>query len=258
VYPPQGLTEETQKEILETTHALGKALQVKGLINIQYVLAKGKLYVIEVNPRASRTVPILSKVTGVPMVDLAISTMLGKKLEDLDYGTGLAKEKPLVAVKVPVFSTQKLVGVLPLLSPEMKSTGEVLGLGRTYEEALYKGFLGAGVDFQEPGLIWMAGQDDCLEKQLVESGFELIRGLDEDAVEAGIQNGKLQWMLDLTNGKTGSEKAMSKLRNRVLLHDRLCFSSQDTVEAFLMALKFWQENKELFVTVVQNYRKEVS
>lgn len=258
VYPPQGLSQEIQTEILETTQALGKALQIKGLMNIQYVLAKGKLYVIEVNPRASRTVPILSKVTGVPMVDLAISTMLGIKLKDLGFGTGLAKERPLVAVKVPVFSTQKLVGVLPLLSPEMKSTGEVLGLGRTYDEALYKGFLGAGIVFQKPGKVWMVGDDQALEKKLQSSGFEIIKGAASMEVETAIEEEGLQWMLDLTGGKSELEKEFGKLRNQVLLHDLPCFSSVDTVEGFLQALAFWKENKDIFVDVVQNYRKEVS
>lgn len=258
VYPPQGLSQEIQTEILKTTQALGKALQIKGLMNIQYVLAKGKLYVIEVNPRASRTVPILSKVTGVPMVDLAISTMLGIKLKDLGFGTGLAKERPLVAVKVPVFSTQKLVGVLPLLSPEMKSTGEVLGLGRTYDEALYKGFLGAGIVFQKPGKVWMVGDDQALEKKLQSSGFEIIKGAASMEVETAIEEEGLQWMLDLTGGKSELEKEFGKLRNQVLLHDLPCFSSVDTVEGFLQALAFWKENKDIFVDVVQNYRKEVS
>mgnify|MGYP000002913583 CR=1 FL=1 len=258
VYPPQGLSQEIQTEILETTQAIGKALQIKGLMNIQYVLAKGKLYVIEVNPRASRTVPILSKVTGVPMVDLAISTMLGIKLKDLGFGTGLAKERPLVAVKVPVFSTQKLVGVLPLLSPEMKSTGEVLGLGRTYDEALYKGFLGAGIAFQKPGKVWMVGDDQALEKKLQSSGFEIIKGAASTEVETAIEEEGLQWMLDLTGGKSELEKEFGKLRNQVLLHDLPCFSSVDTVEGFLQALAFWKENKDIFVDVVQNYRKEVS
>jgi len=226
-------------------------------MNIQYVLAGGKLYVIEVNPRASRTVPILSKVTGVPMVDLAVSTMLGFKLKELGFGSGLAEERPLVAVKVPVFSTQKLVGVLPLLSPEMKSTGEVLGLGRNYEEALFKGFLGAGIDFQTPGKVWVVGQDSALEAKLESVGFQLIKGPDSEAVERAIQQKDLQWMLDLSGGKSKRESEIGKLRNQVLLHDLPCFSSMDTVEAFLQAWMFWKDNDGIFVDVVRNYRKEV-
>lgn len=257
VYPPQGLSPAIQAEILATTQALGKALQIKGLMNIQYVLADGKLYVIEVNPRASRTVPILSKVTGVPMVDLAVSTMLGFKLKELGFGTGLAEERPLVAVKVPVFSTQKLVGVLPLLSPEMKSTGEVLGLGRNYEEALFKGFLGAGIDFQTPGKVWVVGEDSALEAKLESAGFQLIKGLAPEAVERAIEQEDLQWMLDMSGGKSKGELEIGKLRNQVLLHDLPCFSSTDTVEAFLQAWMFWKDNDGIFVDVVQNYRKEV-
>ncbi len=257
VYPPRNLSEAMQVEILETTRVLGKALQVKGLMNIQYVLAAGKLYVIEVNPRASRTVPILSKVTGVPMVDLAISTMLGKKLADLGYGTGLAEERPLVAVKVPVFSYQKLVGVLPLLSPEMKSTGEVLGLGKTYEEALYKGFLGAGIRFKNPGKIWVAGQDEAIKKTLRAVGYQLIDEGDRSGVEASIRAGELQWILDTTRGRSEKETAIGKIRKQALVYDLPCFSSTDTVEAYLEALQYWLMSEPIQVDVVQNYRKEV-
>jgi carbamoyl-phosphate synthase large subunit len=257
VYPPQKLSRAMQAEILETTRILGKALHVRGLMNIQYILAKGKLYVIEVNPRASRTVPILSKVTGVPMVGLAISTMLGKKLVDLGFGTGLMDERPLVAVKVPVFSYQKLVGVLPLLSPEMKSTGEVLGLGKTYQEALYKGFLGAGLPFKNPGKIWVAGQDEALKEKLQAIGYDLIDELDRSKVESSIQAGDLQWILDTTLGHSEKEDVIGTVRNQALVYDLPCFSSPDTVEAYLQALEYWQTSGPIQVDIVQNYRKEV-
>ncbi|BES65609.1 carbamoyl-phosphate synthase (glutamine-hydrolyzing) large subunit [Gottschalkiaceae bacterium SANA] len=257
VYPPRNLSQAMQAEILETTRVLGKALHVRGLMNIQYVLAKGKLYVIEVNPRASRTVPILSKVTGVPMVDLAISTMLGKKLVDLGFGTGLMDERPLVAVKVPVFSNQKLVGVLPLLSPEMKSTGEVLGLGKTYQEALYKGFLGAGIQFQTPGKIWVAGQDEAVKEKLQAVGYDLIDELDGSMVESSIQAGDLQWILDTTLGHSEKEDLIGNVRKQALVYDLPCFSSPDTVEAYLEALEYWQTSGPIQVDIVQNYRKEV-
>ncbi len=144
VYPPFNLTDRQLRRIVDISEKLALALGTKGLVNIQYLQFNGELYVIEVNPRASRTVPYISKVSGVPMVDLASRVMLGEKLDDLGYGTGLYKTPPYVAVKVPVFSFEKLTDANSILGPEMKSTGEVLGLGRTMNEALYKGLTAAG------------------------------------------------------------------------------------------------------------------
>lgn len=144
VYPPYNLTDKQLRRICDVSEKLALALKTKGLVNIQYLLYKGKLYVIEVNPRASRTVPYISKVAGVPMVDIASEVMLGAKLYDIGYGTGLYKTPPYTAVKVPVFSFEKLTDANSILGPEMKSTGEVLGIGRTLNEALYKGLTAAG------------------------------------------------------------------------------------------------------------------
>ena len=144
VYPPYNLSDRQLRRIVDISEKLALALGTKGLVNIQYLQYQGELYVIEVNPRASRTVPYISKVSGVPMVDLASQVMLGAKLEDLGYGTGLFRTPPYVAVKVPVFSFEKLTDANSILGPEMKSTGEVLGLGRTMNEALYKGLTAAG------------------------------------------------------------------------------------------------------------------
>ncbi len=144
VYPPYNLSDKQLRRICDVSEKLALALGTKGLVNIQYLLYKGELYVIEVNPRASRTVPYISKVAGVPMVDIAAEVMLGAKLQDLGYGTGLFRTPPYVAVKVPVFSFEKLTDANSILGPEMKSTGEVLGLGRTLNEALYKGLTAAG------------------------------------------------------------------------------------------------------------------
>ena len=144
VYPPFNLSDRQLRRIVDISEKLALALGTKGLVNIQYLQFKGELYVIEVNPRASRTIPYISKVSGVPMVDLASRVMLGAKLDDLGYGTGLYRTPPYVAVKVPVFSFEKLTDANSILGPEMKSTGEVLGLGRTMTEALYKGLTAAG------------------------------------------------------------------------------------------------------------------
>ena len=145
VYPPYNLTDRFQKKVCDISEKLALALGTKGLVNIQYLIFDDELYVIEVNPRASRTVPYISKVTDVPMVDLAAKVMLGAKLKDLGYGTGLVKVPPYFAVKVPVFSFEKLNDANSILGPEMKSTGEVLGIGKTKAEALFKGLNAAGL-----------------------------------------------------------------------------------------------------------------
>ena len=144
LYPPQHLSEEIKKQILDETYRIALALEVIGMINIQFIEYKGELNIIEVNPRSSRTVPYISKVTGVPIIDLATQVMLGTKLKDLGYTTGICPEPEMVCIKVPVFSTEKLPQVEVSLGPEMRSTGEVLGVGRTLTRALYKGFLAAG------------------------------------------------------------------------------------------------------------------
>ena len=145
MYPSQNISENIKEDVLDYTKKLAIEIGIKGMINIQFIEFEGKLYVIEVNPRASRTVPYISKVSGVPIVDLATRVMLGEKLKDLGFGVDVYKEPDLVSVKVPVFSTQKLPNVEVSLGPEMKSTGEVLGVGRNIHEALYKGFLGASM-----------------------------------------------------------------------------------------------------------------
>ena len=144
VYPPYSLTDKMMRVVVECSEKLALALGTKGLVNIQYLVYQGELFVIEVNPRASRTVPYLSKVTGIPMVDLATKIMMGASLKTLGYPSGLWKIPPYYAVKVPVFSFEKITDANAILGPEMKSTGEVLGLGRTFNEALFKGFAAAG------------------------------------------------------------------------------------------------------------------
>ena len=149
VYPPYNLSDKMLEVICDSSRKLAIALGTRGLVNIQYLIHRGELYVIEVNPRASRTVPYISKVTGVPMVDIATRVMLGERLEEIGCGTGLYRTPPYVAVKVPVFSFEKLSDANSILGPEMKSTGEVLGIGKTRAEALFKGLSAAG--FVLPG-----------------------------------------------------------------------------------------------------------
>ena len=144
VYPPINADDGLSSRIFEITEKLCLALNIRGLINIQYVLYEDEIYVIEANPRASRTVPFISKVTGIPVCEIAVRASLGEKLSQLGYSSGISKIPPYTAVKVPVFSFEKLAGVDTQLGPEMKSTGEVLGLGKNLKEALYKGLSAAG------------------------------------------------------------------------------------------------------------------
>jgi len=145
VYPVQTLSPAIKDKIVFYTKRLAKALHVKGMINIQFIVDGEKVYVIEVNPRSSRTVPYISKVTGIPVISLATGVICGEKLSDMGFGTGLAKESKLTAIKMPVFSFEKIKGADISLGPEMKSTGECLGIGKSFNEALYKAFVGAGI-----------------------------------------------------------------------------------------------------------------
>ena len=159
VYPAWNIDDDMREIIVDSTAKLALALKTVGLVNIQYLIANGELYVIEVNPRSSRTIPYISKVTGVPMVELATKCMVGQRLCDMGYGTGLYKKSPYVAVKVPVFSFEKLLNVDTMLGPEMKSTGEVLGIATTREEALYKGLRAAGYKLNKTGGIFVTVRD---------------------------------------------------------------------------------------------------
>ena len=153
VYPPYDFPQSVIDTLVDYTGRFARELKVVGLVNVQYAVQDGKVYVIEVNPRSSRTVPYISKVTGVPMVDLAVRCTLGEKLRDMGYGTGLWRggQSPYYAVKVPVYSFLKLHGVDTMLGPEMKSTGEVLGIAPTFHEAMIKGLVAAGYQFKVPG-----------------------------------------------------------------------------------------------------------
>ena len=153
VYPAISLSEEAQETIVDYTRKLAKALKVKGLLNIQFIVKDDVVYIIEANPRSSRTVPYISKVTGIPIVPLAVNTFFGKTLPELGYSYGLQKPRDYIAIKMPVFSFEKITGADTNLGPEMKSTGEVLGIARTYDEALLKAFYGAGVHMIQHGRV---------------------------------------------------------------------------------------------------------
>ncbi|CAN5747626.1 carbamoyl-phosphate synthase large subunit [soil metagenome] len=179
VYPGVNLFPAEIETIVDYTTRIALGIEARGLINIQYVIHAGRLYVLEVNPRSSRTVPFLSKVTGVPMVRLATNVMLGQSLADQGYGSGLWPKQPLVAVKAPVFSMAKLRGVEVNLGPEMKSTGEVMGIDRTFDAAFYKALIAAGLALPSRGsvLVSLADEDkgESLEMigQMVRQGLKL-------------------------------------------------------------------------------------
>ena len=179
VYPAQNLSKKIRETIIEYTGRLAKELNVIGLVNIQYVVYNNQVYVIEVNPRSSRTVPYISKVTGIPMVDIATKIMFGATLKELGYKSGLYPEGDYVAVKVPVFSFEKLQDVDTMLGPEMKSTGECLGIAHNFEDALLKGLVGAGYDLKKEGGVFISVRDTdkseivAIADKFSRMGFEL-------------------------------------------------------------------------------------
>ncbi|NLM13123.1 MAG: ATP-grasp domain-containing protein, partial [Epulopiscium sp.] len=277
VYPPQTLSQKVIDTLVSYTQKIAKALQVVGLMNIQFVVKDEKVYVIEVNPRASRTVPILSKVTKIPMVYVAVKVILGEKLRDQGYGVGLYNKSNLVAVKAPVFSFQKLNNVDVALTPEMKSTGEVLGVDSVYEKALVKAFSGAGYTFPGSGKILVSlrkkDRKEAAEllKSFKEIGFELIgtegtaKYLAEHGLEVNpISINKLEEIYEMmknkeitvvintpTLGKNPNKNGF-KIRTTAEQMKVPCFTSLDTAKAYLLALKTYNK-KEPFTYETLDY-----
>ena len=273
VYPAWSFTPEMTEEVVKKSTAMALALGTKGLTNIQWLFYNGQLNIIEANPRSSRTVPYLSKVTGVPMVELATRAMLGEKVRDMGFGTGLFKERNYYAVKVPVFSFEKLMDVDTHLGPEMKSTGEVLGIAPTVEEAIYKGMLAAGWKMIHPSekkdasILFSVRQSDlpelpALAKKFYDMGFKLyatsgnastiersgmkvtyVNKVHEnynDNVMTLLESGKIDYVIS-TSAKGRDPVAESvKLRRLAVEHDIDCFTSMDTANAMAdcLASKF--------------------
>ncbi len=275
VYPPFSIGDRMLKTIVDCSEKLALSLGTKGLINIQYLIYQGELYVIEVNPRASRTVPYISKVTGVPMVDLATRVMVGRPLKSLGYGTGLYKQPPYTAVKVPVFSFEKLTDANASLSPEMKSTGEVLGLGKNMQEALFKGLVSAGykVESEEKkGVLISVNRRDQPEilntaRKLDELGFrlyatdgtareierlgtsvEIVGKLGRDnRVFQLLEDGKIDYVI--LTGSTEPEyiRDFIRLNHRCVQLGIPCLTSLDTAGALadILESRYNQGNTEL-------------
>ncbi len=261
VYPPINLEEKHRELILQHTRNMAKHLGVIGLINAQYILYNDDIYVIEVNPRSSRTIPYISKVTGVPIIDLATRVMLGEKLKDMEYGVGIYKESKYYAVKAPVFSFEKLTDVDTGLGPEMKSTGEVLGIDETYPQALLKAFKGAGLKVPKRGsrIIITVKDEDKQEmvgiaRGFVEMGIEIYAtsGTCDTLTEAGIpckrvnrvsqahpnildmiQSGTVDMIINTPTKGRKQDSDGFKIRRSAVEHSVACVTAIDTARAVL-------------------------
>ncbi len=264
VYPSLTISAKHKDTIIRYTRALARRLSVLGLINLQFVLYDDQIYVIEVNPRASRTVPYLSKITGLPMVDLATRCMFGEKLRDMDYGTGLLPEREYYAVKVPVFSFQKLRDLDTQLGPEMKSTGEVLGVSKSFRTALLKGLLGAGFQMKHEGAVLISVRDSDkqeaieLGERFEKLGFALyatsgtanllnrhmiaanaIRNVDEPSpnIINLIESGKIDYVIASSVKGRHPELGAVQIRRTAVERAIPCLTSMDTAEALLRCLE---------------------
>ena len=195
VYPSITLSDKVVENLIDYTRRLASALEVVGMMNIQFIVLNEEIYIIEVNPRSSRTVPYISKVTGVPAIALATRAMMGEKIRDMGYGTGLYKPSGYYAIKMPVFSFEKILGADPSLGPEMKSTGEALGISKNYDEALLKAFDGAGTSLQKNGkiIVTVCDKDKAevceMFKKFQDDPFDLYAtpGTRRALAEAGIE-----------------------------------------------------------------------
>ncbi len=264
VYPAQNVSDKLRERIIECTKYLSLGLKVSGIVNIQYLIYQDELYVIEVNPRSSRTVPYISKVTGVPMVDLATRCMLGEKLADMGYGTGLYPDSPYVAVKVPVFSFEKLANVDSQLGPEMKSTGEVLGLASTMQEALYKGLRGAGYGLKKHGGVFVTVRDSDKKeiadvvKKFADIGFKIyatkgtaavlekneinvtaidkIHESDNNPVTL-FESGKVNYVISTSAKGRIPTRDSVKIRRKAVERNIPCLTSIDTANAVVDSLR---------------------
>ena len=274
VYPASDIDDDMSAKIVATTETLCRELNALGLINLQYILMDGEIYVIEVNPRASRTVPYISKVTGVPMCDLATKVSLGYKLVDLGFGTGLFKPSPYVAVKVPVFSFEKLTDVDTHLGPEMKSTGEVLGIGNNLEEALYKGLIASGHKMTKGGGVFITVRDQDkpeigeIAKKFDKMGFaiyattgtamvlakvglsvKIVDKIHESSVNTItlLESGKVNYVISTSAKGRNPARDSVKIRRKAALLGIPCLTALDTANALADSLmsRYTPENTEI-------------
>ena len=278
VYPSINLTDRIKRIIAEYTRKLAKSLHVIGLINIQFIVADDEVYVIEVNPRSSRTVPYISKVTGIPIVALAAKVITGSKIRDLGYEPGLQKESEYYAVKKPVFSFEKLRGAEISLGPEMKSTGECLGISKNFHEALYKAFLGAGVNLPKYKKMILTVKDsdkiDAIDigRRFEALGYEIFstrstcRVLNEAGVHAKpinkleeespnlldlILDDKIDLVIDTPSQGVGRSKDGFLIRRYAIETGVTCLTSLDTADALLTSLETGNRDQLSVVDIAQ-------
>ena len=272
VYPTQTIEKRHQDKIIEYTEKIAKELNVIGVLNIQFIISNDEVYIIEVNPRSSRTVPYISKVTGLPVIDIATQVILGKKLKDLGYGVGVYKKNDYIAVKMPIFSFEKIKNADTSLGPEMKSTGEVLGVAKVFSEAILKAFIASGMNIKSKGRVLITVRDkdkeevSVLANELEKLGFEIYatsgtaKYLKEKGIKATaiakiwegtdsiinlIQSGKLSFIINTpTKGKQSNRDGF-KIRRLAVECKAPCFTALDTVQALYDALKNGTKEEDL-------------
>ena len=272
VYPTQTIEKRHQDKIIEYTEKIAKELNVIGVLNIQFIISNDEVYIIEVNPRSSRTVPYISKVTGLPVIDIATQVILGKKLKDLGYGVGVYKKNDYIAVKMPIFSFEKIKNADTSLGPEMKSTGEVLGVAKVFSEAILKAFIASGMNIKSKGRVLITVRDkdkeevSVLANELEKLGFEIYatsgtaKYLKEKGIKATaiakiwegtdsiinlIQSGKLSFIINTpTKGKQSNRDGF-KIRRLAVECKVPCFTALDTVQALYDALKNGTKEEDL-------------
>jgi carbamoyl-phosphate synthase large subunit len=283
VCPPVTLSVEVQQTVVDYATRLARALNVRGLMNIQFVMdSAGAVYVLEVNPRASRTVPYLSKITGIPMVNVATKCMLGRTLKELGYRPGLFPARPYYAVKAPVFSFSKLTEVDISLGPEMKSTGEIMGVDPDYPKALYKAMVASGIEIPTRGtLIATIADRDKREagdiiQQFHRLGFHIhatagtaaylesigVPATPVNKISEGspsiidlIRSGEVHLVLNTLSPEKNPEREGARIRRASVELGIPCLTSLDTAKALLLALSSRKEGEELGVTTINDYAR---
>jgi carbamoyl-phosphate synthase large subunit len=282
VYPPQSLSKDVIEQIVRTATALARRLEVRGLMNIQYVVEGETAQVLEVNPRASRTVPYLSKITGIPMVQVATNIMIGKSLKEQGYSSGLHPDAPMIAVKAPVFSFPKLTGVDVGLGPEMKSTGEIMGIDTDYDRAVYKAMVASGVDVPMQGkLIATIAEHDKREavgiiRDFVALGYSVYategtaRYLNDQGIPAElvlkihqgapnlldlVRSGEIDLLINTLSTVKRTEREAAQIRRASVEMGIPCLTSLDTARALLRSLDARKRGEEFACATVDEYLK---
>ena len=278
VYPASDLPENVLKKIEDYTVKIAQKLNVKGLLNVQYAFDGDKVYVIEVNPRASRTVPILSKVTNIPMVEIAVEVMLGKKIKDFHYKQDMYRYSNIYAVKMPIFSNKKLSGVDVALGPEMKSTGEVLGVDFDKDKAIYKAFKASGVKILQKGNLYVSVNDIDKKtslnviKKYGELGFSISASsgtykflsengvkcseLDLDTAVEYIKDKKIDIVINTATQGYNTTRQGFMLRHTALAHDKIVFTCLDTANAYIDAILTEKNGENIEYRTMGEYLQE--